>query len=121
MQPEEEPKEDWARHAFRVLDLVDNQVRSLRKRQLIQAYVDGERTGVYWGIRTDIEDYPLNGKHLPCPHDRTLELAAMAAPGGWTTRCRKADQLNTRCAMQRFGPVDTNLALGTFPYPGSGV
>ena len=26
-QPEEEPKTDWARHAYRVLDSIDNQVR----------------------------------------------------------------------------------------------
>ena len=36
MQAEEEPKSDWARHAYRILDLVDNQVRSLRKRQVIE-------------------------------------------------------------------------------------
>ena len=56
LQPEEEPKSDWARHAYRVLDLVDNQVRSLRKRQLIDSYRAGARTGAYWGIRTNIGD-----------------------------------------------------------------
>src|SRR5262249_8851194 len=30
IQPEPEPHEDWARHSFRVLELIDNQVRSLR-------------------------------------------------------------------------------------------
>ena len=34
IDPEEEPKDDWARHSYRVLNLIDNQVRSLRKRQL---------------------------------------------------------------------------------------
>ena len=51
MQPEEEPKSDWARHAYRVLDLVDNQVRSLRKRQVIDSF-ESEPKRTYWGIRT---------------------------------------------------------------------
>ena len=42
MAAEEEPKSDWARHSYRVLNLVDNQVRSLRKRQAIDlAQVEG--------------------------------------------------------------------------------
>lgn len=34
-QPEPEPHHDWARHAYRVLDLIDSQVRALRTRDLI--------------------------------------------------------------------------------------
>ncbi len=37
-QAEEEPKTDWARHSYRVLNLIDNQVRSLRKRQVIESF-----------------------------------------------------------------------------------
>jgi NTE family protein len=74
LQPQEEPKEDWARHAYRVLDLIDNQVRSLRKRQLIQSYIAGDREGAYWGIRTNIANYQLDNA-LDCPHDKTLRIA----------------------------------------------
>jgi NTE family protein len=74
LRPEEEPKSDWARHAYRVLDLIDNQVRSLRKRQLIDSYKSGTRDGTYWGIRTDIADYRL-ADPLDCPPARTLALA----------------------------------------------
>lgn len=75
---EEEPHEDWARHAYRVLDLVDNQVRSLRKRQIVGSFVDpdDDHDGTYWGIRTNIADYKLPSA-LPAPHDRTLDLAAI--------------------------------------------
>ena len=59
MQPEGKVHSDWARHALRVNALIDNQVRSLRKRQVIDAFKAGERTGAYWGIRTDIADYEL--------------------------------------------------------------
>jgi NTE family protein len=76
MQPEPEPHADWARHAYRVLDLVDNQVRSLRKRQVVGAYKDGSRKGAYWGIRTDISEYGQGAAPtLPCPFNRTTELA----------------------------------------------
>ena len=59
---EKEPAEDWARHAKRVLDLIDNQVRSLRKRALIDAYnapadSPARRGGAYWGIATDLRKY----------------------------------------------------------------
>ena len=37
-QPEEEPLKDAIRHSYRVLDLIDNQVRALRKRQLIDSF-----------------------------------------------------------------------------------
>jgi NTE family protein len=75
MQPEPEPKRDWARHAFRINGIIDNQVRSLRKRQLIDAFKAGtEHNGTYWGIRTHYSDYPQTT--LQCPVDRTEELAA---------------------------------------------
>jgi NTE family protein len=35
--PDPDPHRDWARHSLRVLDIADNQVRSLRKRNLIDA------------------------------------------------------------------------------------
>jgi NTE family protein len=76
LAPEAEPKHDWGRHAVRVLNVIDNQVRSLRKRQLIAAYQDpnDQHDGGYWGIRTEISNYRLPDA-LPCPADRTLALA----------------------------------------------
>jgi NTE family protein len=75
MQPEPEPKRDWARHAFRINGIIDNQVRSLRKRQLIDAFKTGtEHNGTYWGIGTHYGDFPHTT--LQCPLDRTAELGA---------------------------------------------
>ena len=42
--------------------------------QVIAAYQSGERTGAYWGIRSDITKYQLPDA-LDCPAERTLELA----------------------------------------------
>jgi NTE family protein len=85
-EAEEEPHSDWARHSYRVLDLVDNQVRSLRKRQVIDSFKEGARQGAYWGIRTDIKDYGLPDA-FSCPHERTMELAKLP------TRLKRMDPL----------------------------
>jgi len=123
MQPEEEPKTDWARHSYRVLNLVDNQVRALRKRQTIDSYIAGTRSGAYWGIRTDIKDYKL-ADPLDCPIDRTLALAETP-----TRLKRMDDTLQERlinwgyavcdAALRRH--VDQAIPKGKFPYPYSGV
>ena len=76
MPPQPEPKRDWARHAFRINDIIDNQVRSLRKRQLIDAFKTAkDHDGTYWGIRSHLKDYSAS-TGLICPDDRTLELAS---------------------------------------------
>ena len=45
--------------AIWVSDIVDDQVRALRKRQLIDCYERKVRTGSYWGIRSDVANYEL--------------------------------------------------------------
>jgi len=73
--PEEDPHTDWARHSIRILDTVDNQVRSLRKRHLIESYQRGDHSGAYWGIRTDWKDYGLAQDPLGCAHRDPRPLA----------------------------------------------
>ena len=73
--PEEDPVHDWARHAVRVLDTVDNQVRSLRKRHLIDSYKRGDHSGTYWGIRTHFTDYGLSIDPLNCSKRDPTPLA----------------------------------------------
>src|SRR6202043_974293 len=76
MPPQPEPKRDWVRHAYRINDIIDNQVRSLRKRQLIEAFTTAtDHDGTYWGIRSHTKDY-LPTVSLNCPEDRATELAA---------------------------------------------
>jgi NTE family protein len=123
-QPAEEPAEDWGRHALRILDLIDNQVRSLRKRQVIEAFQRKEREGAYWGIRTDIADYQLPDA-LPCPFARTLELASTP------TRLRRMEpELQERLVNWGYAVCDAALRKHVdplvprpagFPYPDRGV
>jgi NTE family protein len=124
MQPEPEPETDWARHALRVLDIIDNQVRSLRKRQLIEAYKAGERKGAYWGIRTNIADYGLDDP-LACPHDRTLKLAEVPTRLKRLPARLQEQLINwgyAVCDAALRTHVDTRLSRpGKFPYPEAAV
>jgi NTE family protein len=122
-QAEEEPKSDWARHSYRVLNLIDNQVRALRKRQTIDSFKSGARKGAYWGIRTNIADYQLPDA-LDCPFERTLALAETP------TRLKRIDdRLQEQlinwgyavCDAALRKHVDANLPKGQFPYSSTGV
>lgn len=73
---------DWVRHLRRVLSVVDNQVRSLRKTALIEGYERADFGGAYWGIRGDISAYlklatnPVTNA-LDAPFVATSKLAAL--------------------------------------------
>lgn len=119
-QAEEEPKSDWARHSYRVLNLIDNQVRALRKRQTIDSFKSGARKGAYWGIRTNIADYQLPDA-LDCPFERTLALAETP------TRLKRIDdRLQEQlinwgyavCDAALRKHVDAEITKGKFPYEG---
>jgi NTE family protein len=73
--PDPDPHRDWARHSLRVLDIVDNQVRSLRKRDLIDSYERKDHNGTYWGIRTSFADYKLADDPLKCLTRNPVPLA----------------------------------------------
>jgi NTE family protein len=124
MQAEQEPKTDWARHSYRVLNLIDNQVRSLRVRQVIDSYRSGARKGAYWGIRTDIQTYQLPDA-LSCPFERTTELADLP------TRLKRIDD-TVQERLINWGYAVSDAALRKyvnpvlpvpprFPYPESRV
>jgi NTE family protein len=67
---------DWLRQALRVNSVIDNQVRSLRKRQAVEGFIRKEREGAYWGIRSHTADYGPPPGSLPCPPQQTAMLAA---------------------------------------------
>jgi NTE family protein len=124
MAPEPEPHSDWARHALRVNDLIDNQVRDLRQRQLIGSFVSGDRTGTYWATRSNIDNYAAP-QVLPCPYEATRHLAAIP------TRLAAIDELVQEqlinwgyaiCdAAMRLHVVTNAAPPSAFPYPAAGV
>ena len=124
LAPDEKPKINWLQHILRVVDVIDDQVRSLRTRQVVDSYVAKARKGTYWGITSDIGHYQL-ADTLDCPIERTRLLA------GTPTRLAKmAPLLQERLinwgyaicdtALRRW--VDTNLPRpADFPYPSARV
>jgi NTE family protein len=112
--PEGSPAANWAEHSKRVLDIVDNQVRSLRKRYLIESYRNESRSGTYWGIRTNIADYG-NPTVLPAPHADTSRLAE-------TPTRLKALSRQKQNQLMNWGYAVCDAALRThaadFPFEG---
>ncbi len=77
---------DWISQLRRLLDVTDNQVRALRRRDLIERFIEGNtirdetkltgdaRMGAYWGIDTDPRKVnPPDA--LPCDVNLTHKLA----------------------------------------------
>ena len=101
------PKFDWPRQTFRVLDLIDSQVRSLRSRQLIASYRQSpthpdHREGTYWGIRTEISKYPA--AHFPVTTEETARLASIP------TRLKKLpDKLQKRLINWGYAVCDAAI------------
>jgi len=71
-----EVETDWVRQTLRALDVATDQARGLRKRWLVDRYVRGELAGCYWGIDTDIGDYPVAAA-LPCDPATVGPLASI--------------------------------------------
>jgi len=124
MPAQPKPWRNWLMHSVRVLGVIDNQVRSLRKRQVVDSYIKKERKGTYWGIRTNISDYQL-ANALPCPFEQTLRLADTPTRLKGVSRLEKERLINwgfavTDAAMRRHVDPGLSTPLG-FPYPASAV
>jgi len=122
---EADPHRDWVRHSMRVLFTIDNQVRSLRKRQAVEAFIAGVRKGAYWSIDANAaKDYKITTP-LDCSFEKTSLLA------GIDTRLKKLNAetqeklINWGYAVSDLGLrqyVDDSIAVPTqFPYPGARV
>jgi NTE family protein len=125
LQPAGDVKSDWARMSVRVGMVIDNQVRDLRKRQVVAGLLRGDRTGAYWGIRSRITEYGPPAGSLPCPPERTAALAAVP------TRLAKLDPRQQE-RLINWGYAVTDAAIrrhhapdaappDRFPYPHAGI
>jgi len=123
-KPVEKPPLNWFMQVYRTLMVIDEQVGSLRKRQVIGSFVAGDRAGTYWGIGGHVQDYQLPDA-LPCPTDLTSLLA------GFETRLRSVDEVTQQrlinwgyaicdTAMRRHVVTGQPAPTG-FPYPESGL
>lgn len=121
---QENPAANWMQQAYRVLQIIDNQVRSLRKCTLIGEYKSREREGTYWSIASEMENTRLEDTLL-CPLSGTSQLAAIS------TRLKKLDD-QTQKRLINWGYASCDAAIRKyyrpgfkspdgFPYPEAGV
>lgn len=115
---------DWARHLRRVLTVVDNQVRSLRKTELVNEYRRGTFGGAYWSIRGDMSAYlrlatkPV-ADALDAPLAATAKLAAIGtrlAAIDVATQERLINWGYTICDVATRGMVEPANQPPRFPY-----
>jgi NTE family protein len=76
MAPASRVSRDWGRQFVRVVNTIDNQVRTMRKRQVIGSFTAGLRAGTYWSIRSHVADYGL-ADAIPFPPDQAARLASI--------------------------------------------
>jgi NTE family protein len=92
---------------------------------VISAFVDGERQGTYWGIRSHVADYGPPAGSLACPPESTRKLAEtktrLKRMDGWVQE-RLINWGYAICdAGMRTWVDPTASPPGAFPYPSSGI
>ncbi len=130
MRAKKNPKHDWVRHSMRIIGVIDNQVRSLRKRDLIERFQRGdEHDGAYWGIGTDFAGYGLSEDPLGCAARDPQPLARTptrlkAMDGGLQEKLINWGYAITDAALRRHFDADLQRRHGVriappkgFPYP----
>ncbi len=119
MGADSSPPTDWLRHMARVLSVIDNQVRALRKRQVIEAFESDQRTGAYIGIRSHVADYHLDDA-MPADPEVTDRLAATATRLDDLPAERQESLINWGYVITDTGirkHVREGLPVGNLPYP----
>ena len=109
-KPQPSPARVWPWQVMRVLGCIDNQVRSLRKRAVLDRFTMVPGSGSYWGIGTPLTQYPKNV--LRCSEANTARLAQIS------TRLSKMDE-RLREELVNWGYVACASSLESyFPQPG---
>ena len=118
--PEERPGMNWVSQSARVIGVIQNQVRALRVRDLIDSYNNSTRRGSYWGVGSLLSSYP-QATPLPVNPANAARLAQVT-----TDLAEKSEDTQERlinwgyaiCDTALRSWVDPNLpAPPGFPYP----
>jgi NTE family protein len=126
-EPHFKPATNWMMHSMRVTFTIDNQVRSLRKRQVIDAFTSpgDPHSGAYWSITSKPASYELKGGGLPIDPKRASRLAHIP------TRLKSLPEL-TQKRLINLGYAMADIAIRKhfdpkafeaeeFPYPDAKV
>lgn len=110
---------------LRVLNVIDNQVRDLRKRWTVYAFQRDQRDGTYFGIRSHVRDYGL-----PDPIVDPSDAAVLALAEVPTRLAKLDDRLQERLINWGYAICDTALRRwvdpqiprpAQLPYPAAGI
>lgn len=126
-----DPPTDWTRQAIRVLDIVTEQTRALRRRELMQNFqqtheegrveaIPATRQGTYWGIKTQIDAYQV-ANPLTNDNEKTAELQRIRTRLNEFTPSEQGCLINwgyalSDAAMRRYVDM-TNAAPAAWPVP----
>jgi NTE family protein len=126
---------DWISQLKRILDVTDNQVRALRRRDLIERFVDGKaigdeskltadgeaRVGAYWGIDTDPGKVDPPGAIAcnPAITHKLAQLGTRLSDLGDTTSKQVINWGYAVCdrSLRANYPGRLNAAQPALPYP----
>ncbi len=113
-------KRNWIAQLNRMSDIMIEQQRALRKRQLIDNYKKGHYSGAYWGISTEIADYDVPG-HIAADNRLTRNLDGIPTRLTVFSKNDRAYLINwgyalTDAAIRKY--VDSSVeAAKTLPLP----
>jgi NTE family protein len=109
----------------RVLSIISDQTRALRKRKLISDYINKKMAGTYWGIATNISHYDLEKNGFPGPiiadSEMTRSLSQIRTRLNRVTDKEQYQLINWGYALadaaMRRHVLKKNTAPGKLPYP----
>ena len=122
--PDPDPAHDWPEQMVRVLKVIDNQVRALRKRQIIAAFKSspGKPTTETGYTSAFAVRSPTTGSRTPCPPipkitDEFAGLPTRLAAVSDTQQQRLINWGYTICDTGLRKHVMPELQRGQLPYP----
>lgn len=119
MGADPEVAEGWARGLLRVLSVIDNQVRALRKQQVVESLRAGDRDGMYIGIRSAVTGYPVQDPLAADPavtrHLAGISTRLEAMPENLQELLVNWGYVIADAGLRSY--VDREAGRGQLPYP----
>jgi hypothetical protein len=98
-------------HLSDIMAASANEVRALRRQQVVTALVTSVKRGAYWNTGSDIRDFGVTDA-LPCPPEATAALADLPARFAPASDTGAAHQLGL-CSDRRRNPRSRGVAART--------
>jgi NTE family protein len=119
LEPDPRPSSEWALQSYRVIGIIQQQVRALRSRQLIESFQKGDAKGCLWSIQTPLGAFSAE----PIVE---VEPATVANLAGTPTRLKRmSPKLMQQLVNLGYLGCDASIrswylpdaSAGSLPYP----